>query len=574
MKISSRRGNVIMKLKLSFHRFPETAFISIMLAVVGIILNREFNFSNYIIDNLEKLIMVLILAVPISTYGKLMYENNNKLKIRIFIDIIAVMLLSVIYFNVPNPIDSKFMIRFFSLIMSFLLIFSLISYYKKDSYSIFIIKIIGNFFITFIYSLIMYIGISSMIFTVEKLFELNINNDIYLDIFILISTIFSITYFLARLPENNEKMKATMYPKVLEKLNFYIIIPLIIIYTLILYSYFIKIIMIKEFPINLLSHLVLWYGFISVLVLFFINQIKDQNKYISIFYKCFPVIFKVPLIMMFLAIFKRIADFSITPPRYYVVVLGIWLLFSMSYIFFSKKFNSKALPLLAIFLILLSVYGPQSSFTVSKNAQENRFLSLSESFNMIENNKIIKNENLSDEEKIEINNFIKYFKEYSELKNIAILSENFKIEDMEKVFGFEYKYYYRNDYIDDNLISYYSRVNDSVIDVSEFDYFLHMDFVLSESKSIENKDIIVQYDDATNNLTIINKNIELGIINIENMIKDYHKKNNSNEINSLEEAYIDFKFEELELRFIIEDINYNENKEYNHIGFKLLINIE
>jgi len=315
MKISSRRGNVIMKLKLSFHRFPETAFISIMLAVVGIILNREFNFSNYIIDNLEKLIMVLILAVPISTYGKLMYENNNKLKIRIFIDIIAVMLLSVIYFNVPNPIDSKFMIRFFSLIMSFLLIFSLISYYKKDSYSIFIIKIIGNFFITFIYSLIMYIGISSMIFTVEKLFELNINNDIYLDIFILISTIFSITYFLARLPENNEKMKATMYPKVLEKLNFYIIIPLIIIYTLILYSYFIKIIMIKEFPINLLSHLVLWYGFISVLVLFFINKIKNKTKFINIFYKYFPVIFMVPLIMMFLVIFRRIADFSITPPR-------------------------------------------------------------------------------------------------------------------------------------------------------------------------------------------------------------------------------------------------------------------
>jgi len=84
----------------------------------------------------------------------------------------------------------------------------------------------------------------------------------------------------------------------------------------------------------------------------------------------------VPLVMMFLAIFKRIFDYSITPPRYFVVVLGIWLFFSMSYILFSKKFNSKAFPLLAISLILLSVYGPKSSFTVSKKLQENRFVSL------------------------------------------------------------------------------------------------------------------------------------------------------------------------------------------------------
>jgi len=68
---------------------------------------------------------------------------------------------------------------------------------------------------------------------------------------------------------------------------------------------------------------------------------------------------------------------------------------------------------------------------------------------------------------------------------------------------------------------------------------------LSESKTIENKDIIIQYAHATNNLKIINKKTELGIINIENMIKDYHKNHNSNEISILEEAYIDYKFEDL-----------------------------
>ncbi|MDM8534251.1 hypothetical protein QUF55_06035, partial [Clostridiaceae bacterium HSG29] len=108
MKILNRISNIVIKLKSSFQRFPETACISIMLAVVGIILNREFNFSNDTIKNLEKLIMLLILAVPISTFGKLFYENNNKLKRRFYIDIIAVITLFVIYLSIPNPIDSKF----------------------------------------------------------------------------------------------------------------------------------------------------------------------------------------------------------------------------------------------------------------------------------------------------------------------------------------------------------------------------------------------------------------------------------------------------------------------------------
>ena len=574
MKISNRISNIIIKLKSSFQRFPETALVSILLAVVGIILNREFNFSNDSIESLEKLIMILILAVPISTYGKLLYENNNKIKIRIFVDIIAVIILSAIYVNVPNPLDSKFMIRFFSLLISFLLMFSLIGYYKKENYSIFIIKLISNFFITFLYSLILYIGISSMIFTVEKLFELNLNSEIYLDIYILISTIFSITYFLARLPENDEKLKVIMYPSVLKKLNFHIIVPLIIIYTLILYSYFIKIIMNKEFPINLLSHLVLWYGLISVLVLFFINKIKDKNKFIKIFYKYFPLIFMVPLVMMFLAIFKRIFDYSITPPRYFVVVLGIWLFFSMSYIFFSKKFNSKAFPLLAIFLILISVYGPQSSFTISKKLQENRFISLLESFDMLENGEIIKNKNISEIQESEISNFIKYFDEYSELNNIQILPENFEIDDMKKVFGFEYNYYYRNKYKNSDIINYYFYIENEIINISEFDYILDMNINLSDPQTFKNEEIEILYDDETENLKIMGNEEIYGVINIEKMVKDFQTNHDSNDINNLDEASIYYDFDNVNVKIIIENINYATDQSYNHIKFKLLIDIK
>ena len=563
VKIFDIFNNIILKLKISFKRFPEVLFVSIMIVIIGIMLNHEPNFTDEILERFEKIMMILCLSVPLSAYGKLLYENGKK--VRVVTDIVVVFTLFIIYLTIPSPINNQFMIRFAILIVSSILAFTLINYYNTKNYSIYILKLISNFFITLLYSIILYLGIISIIFTVEKLFELSINQEIYFDVFIIICGLFSITYFFAILPKSKNIIELIEYPFVLKKLLFFIIIPLLTIYTMILYLYFGRIIILKEFPINLLGHLVLWYGFISTIAMFFINKVNQENKFIMKFYKYFPVAIMVPLFMLFLAIFKRISNYSITPPRYFVIILGLWIFGCMVYIFFSKKFKSNFLVIAAICLLLISIYGPFSSFSLSKKFPKDSVFR-----NMIENGEIIKNNEISDINKKEISNFINYFDEFHEFKDIKILPEDFEISSMEEVFGFKNFDYYGSSY---NAIRYYNNYEDYVIDISGYTYVANVNLNLDESKKIQNDKIEIKYESKDKKIIVLQENIQIADVLVEDLINDYHKKQKGRSIETINEAIIEYDFDLVKLKFIIKNVYYDESRFNNYLEFQLFLDI-
>jgi hypothetical protein len=128
VKIFDIFNNIILKLKISFKRFPEVLFVSIMIVIIGIMLNHEPNFTDEILERFEKIMMILCLSVPLSAYGKLLYENGKK--VRVVTDIVVVFTLFIIYLTIPSPINNQFMIRFAILIVSSILAFTLINYYN------------------------------------------------------------------------------------------------------------------------------------------------------------------------------------------------------------------------------------------------------------------------------------------------------------------------------------------------------------------------------------------------------------------------------------------------------------
>src|SRR5690606_32311453 len=151
------------------------------------------------------------------------------------------------------------------------------------------------------------------------------------------------------------------YSIVLKVLLLYIVIPLLTAYTAILYIYFIKIIISWEWPIGLVSHLVLWYALIVTAVLFLITPMRDENKWANIFSKWMPIIILPILIMMFISMGIRINAYGVTENRYYVVVMGLWIFGIMVYYSLVKKPLNILLPTTLAVIALLSVLGPLSS---------------------------------------------------------------------------------------------------------------------------------------------------------------------------------------------------------------------
>ena len=550
-KFIERFKKTINSLKMSFQRFPEVAFVSILIAGIGITLNHQSSFNSETVDLLEKAILALIIMVPLASYGKLVYEKNIHFKWRIILDVIAIAIGVLFYFSIPENFNEQFAIQFASLFLSFTFILTLIHHYKKGNYSIYVLELMSSFFITMLFSLVLFLGITSMLFTVEQLFELSLNEDLYLDVFISIATLFSVTYFFARLPKPDEEMELFMYPKVLKGLINYIIIPLITVYTGILYLYFVRIVLLKTFPINLLSHLVMWYALISVIVLFFINKIKDENRIFEYFYTYFPIAILVPLMMLFVAIGKRIADYSVTPLRYYVLIIGIWGTVSVLYIKFSKKFRSNVIVIAAVFFMLVSLYGPQSAFTLSRNLQENRFIAVLEKNEMIQDGKIISRSDLPADAKEEISDFIRYFSNYHELEDISILPEDFELNDTKDVFGFEHYYYAPSPR---DFISYHYMNRNLALNISNYDYLFEMDFNLEQSKEYTVDNLTINYISSTDLLSFEKDGEILAEIDMIEMIESFDERQDGNQINTLEEATIEYNFDAIDIKIIIGDI--------------------
>ena len=147
---------------------------------------------------------------------------------------------------------------------------------NKKNYEFYIIEVFSDLFLTIIYSLVLYLGIAAIFFTINQLFNANIVGKYFYYVFLIIAGVFAPSLFLSRIPEVDEKFEGYEYPKSLKVLLLYIVIPLLTIYSTILYAYFLKIIVTRTWPQGVVSHLVLWYSTFSIAVIFFITPIIKE----------------------------------------------------------------------------------------------------------------------------------------------------------------------------------------------------------------------------------------------------------------------------------------------------------
>ena len=326
----------------------------------------------------------------------------------------------------------------FSLILY--LIFLSISYLpNRKDFEIFVVRVFTRFFTTVLYSLVLYLGLAAILFTIDQLLGVNIKSELYYYTFLIVAGIFAPSFFLAGLPTKDEILSLKDYSRLLNVLVLYIIMPLISIYTIILYIYFGKIIITRQWPEGLVSHLVLWYSVISAAVLFFISPLLHEKTWPRRYMKYFPKVILPLIVMMFISIGIRINAYGVTENRYFVVALGIWVFLVMIYFATTKKLRNIILPLSLAVITFISVFGPFSSYSISKYSQNKRLTKIFIANNMIKDSKVIKaSAVVSDEDARQITSILNYFDRNHSLKDVKRLPQDFKTSDMEKVLGVKY----------------------------------------------------------------------------------------------------------------------------------------
>ena len=475
-KVIQAGKDLAVKLFISLKRFPEAIALATAVVIIQIFLHHmDQSAANDTLRNiLIRIAMVLALGFPLVLSLRLLGERLTSLKplAKTALYLGVAIGLVLYYFCWLKTLTMVPLSRYTAFTISCYLIFLIIPYcLKRDNFELYCVRLLTNFAITYFYAAVLYLGLAAILFTISKLFMVQIGRA-YFDIWLIVAGIFGPAYFLADVPELRREFQVSAYPKVLKVLLLYIVVPLLIAYAVILYAYFAKIIITRSWPEGIVAHLVLWYSLISSLVLFFIYPLRDVVKWIPRFLSLFPKMLLPLLAMMFVALGIRIQSYGITENRYFVLLAGFWVTGIVLYYLFSKRIRNIALPISLALIVALSVIGPWSSYSISKLSQGKRFAAILKQYGMFQGDSIVQPERpLPKTAKAEIISILSYFQRNHHLEDLKYLPPGFKLNQTEKLFGFKVA---KDDLNQHRLESFfnYNFPDSQLVPIDGFDYFV------------------------------------------------------------------------------------------------------
>lgn len=232
-----------------------------------------------------------------------------------------------------------------------------------------------RFLTAFLYSSVLYCGLAAAVLAVDQLFDVNIDGDTYGQLWVFIAGIFNTWFFLSGVPDNLDGLDAEIaYPKALKVFTQYVLIPLVFLYLVILYAYEIKIVAEWNWPKGWVGYLVLIFSILGILSLLLVHPIKDriENAWIRFTSKYLYVALVPLVILLLLAIWRRISEYGLTERRYFVVVLALWLGAMIVYFLFSSTKSIKIIPATLCGIAFLSAFGPWGAMGLSELHQVGR----------------------------------------------------------------------------------------------------------------------------------------------------------------------------------------------------------
>lgn len=477
----------------TFRRFPGTVAASLLTAAAFIYKTEASPYlSGVWEDELRRIIMILALGIPLMLCVALLYEriSDPEKAANPFVRSVAYLAgmagLAGYYFLLLSDTRPTSVIRYFMVTAVLYLAALAIPYItgKRENFEVFGAVLLGRAFLTALYGLVMSLGITAILFAIDKLLVTNMNKNYYIYVWLLAVTVFTPLFFLFGVPERGAGQTPNDYPKLLRVLLVYVVLPLLSAYTIVLLLYFGQIIAFARWPKGIISYLVLYYAGISVAMLFLALPFRDSNRWVRLFCFLLPKVMILPLGMMFAAIGMRVRDYGITESRYYILLLGLWALGAVVYLNFPRR-RTTLLPVSLAAVLLLSVFGPWDAFSVSRTSQSVRLGFYLEKNAMLQDGKVVRKPEIPDKDKNEISSILYYLEGTHGLGHLAYLPQGFTTSEMEKVFGFSYAYVPPKG---EAAYFYYGKPGSSAFDIAGYDaQFNIYDYYIYKDRSLTHK---------------------------------------------------------------------------------------
>ena len=206
----------MLRLGASLKRFPEPIALAFTTVVILIFINHNQSRE----ETLARIALVLALGIPLTLCIKMFFERIRVSKVTEFVvmALVAIGLAAYYRFLLPE-MNMVPMTRYIGLSLALYLLFMAIPYIgQREDFEIYVIKLFTGFIVTYFYSLVLFLGLVAINFTIDTLFSAGIPERVYVDLFFIGAGIFAPTYFLSVVPEQGVRFKKEDYPKFLKVL--------------------------------------------------------------------------------------------------------------------------------------------------------------------------------------------------------------------------------------------------------------------------------------------------------------------------------------------------------------------
>ncbi len=364
----------------AFKRFPITLVWVILGSFFYIFLLEEN--SSVLLKKYSDVLLTLLLGVSWFIGTQFFLEQLKSPKKWMGLKLVVLALLFLFYWHLPDlgksDVDPTYYIRFFLYFIAghlFVLFAPFTVKWDKEAYWNYLKSVAYAIIRSAFFSGVLYLGLVLALLAIDSLFNIDIKGERYGQLFIFCLGIVNTWVYLSDFPKGILENRTIAFNKALEVFVKYILIPLVLLYILILYAYGLKIIVQWELPQGWVSYLVTALALLGFLVQVIINPVQKSIKswVINHFYPWFYILLLPLILLLFVAIFRRIGDYGFTENRYFVLVSAFWILGMAIYLLLGQKKRLKVLPISLFILAILASFGFWGAFSISKNSQVGEF---------------------------------------------------------------------------------------------------------------------------------------------------------------------------------------------------------
>lgn len=171
----------------------------------------------------------------------------------------------------------------------------------------------------------------------------------------------------------------------------YILAPLLLVYTAILYAYAVKIAIDGVLPKGRLGPMVLAYGGLMTLTVLLAWPARTASgPLVTIFWRHWFWLILGPVAMLFLAVYQRIAQYGVTDERYMVVLAGVWLAaLGLWFLFRHGVRDLRILPASLAIALFLAAFGPWGAVGLSVRSQTAQLAGLLEQHGRMKDGQVV-----------------------------------------------------------------------------------------------------------------------------------------------------------------------------------------